>query len=89
VTPVVPVAILSLEFLVHAWDFAIATGRQVFVSRPVSEYVLGVAGKVITPEARNYAGFAEPAAVGSFAPDLDRLIAFTGSRPTVSHASAN
>lgn len=77
----VPVGILSLEFLVHAWDFAIATGRQVVVSEPVTEYVLGVAGKVITPEARNSAGFAAPAAIGSFAPVLDRLIAFTGRQP--------
>ncbi|BBX98284.1 hypothetical protein MLAC_35780 [Mycobacterium lacus] len=85
----VPVGILSLEFLVHAWDFAIATGRQVVVSEPVSEYVLGVAGRVITPAARNNTGFAEPTAVGSFAPVLDRLIAFTGRRPTAAHASAN
>lgn len=84
-----PVAILSLEFLVHAWDFAIATSRQVVVSEPVSDYVLDVAGKVITPSARNYAGFAEPVAIGSFAPVLDRLIAFTGRRPTAVHASAN
>ncbi len=79
----VPVSILSLEFLVHAWDFAIATGRRVVVSEAVSEYVLGVAGKVITPAARNYAGFAAPAAIGSFAPVLDRLIAFTGRRPGI------
>jgi uncharacterized protein (TIGR03086 family) len=84
----VPVRILSLEFLVHAWDFAIATGRHVVVSEPVSDYVLEVAGKVITPAARNYAGFAEPVAIGSFAPVLDRLIAFTGRRPTAVQASA-
>jgi uncharacterized protein (TIGR03086 family) len=78
----VPVGILSLELLVHAWDFAIATGRQVVVSEAVSDYVLEVAGKVITPATRNNAGFAQPAAVGSFAPVLDRLIAFTGRRPT-------
>jgi uncharacterized protein (TIGR03086 family) len=83
-----PVGILSLEFLVHAWDFAIATGRQVVVSEPVSDYVLEVAGKVITPAARNYAGFAEPVAIGSCAPVLDRLIACTGRRPTAIHASA-
>ncbi|SON58938.1 hypothetical protein MSIMFI_00419 [Mycobacterium simulans] len=89
VPAVMPVGILCLEFLVHAWDFAIATGRQVVVSEPVSEYVLGVAGKVITPAARSYAGFAEPVAVGSFAPVLDRLIAFTGRGPTGISAATN
>lgn len=84
----VPVGILCLEFLVHAWDFAIATGSQVIASEPVSEYVLAVAGKVITPATRNSAGFAAPAAVGSFAPVLDRLIAFTGRQPTAGHVSA-
>ena len=77
-----------LEFLVHAWDFARASGREVVVSEPLSEYVLGVAGKVITPEARGYAGFADPVATGPDAGILDRLIAFTGRQPAV-HASAN
>jgi uncharacterized protein (TIGR03086 family) len=86
---VMPVGILSLEFLVRAWDFAIATGRRVVVSEPVSEYVLGVAGRVITPEARGYAGFADPVATGPDAGILDRLIAFTGRQPAVAHASAN
>jgi hypothetical protein len=58
----------------------------VVVSEPLSEYVLGVAGKVITPEARGYAGFADPVATGPM-PD-PRLIAFTGRQPAV-HASAN
>lgn len=57
-------------------------------SEPVSEYVLAVAGKVITPATRNSAGFAAPPAVGSFAPVLDRLIAFTGRQPTAGHVSA-
>nr|WP_232021979.1 TIGR03086 family metal-binding protein [Mycobacterium basiliense] len=88
VPAVVPVGILCLEFLVHAWDFAIATGRRVVASEELVEYVMGVAGKVITPATRNSAGFAQPAAVGSVAPILDRLIAFTGRRPTNS-ASAD
>ncbi len=58
------------------------------VSEPLSEYVLGVAGKAITPEARGYAGFADPVATGPDAGMLDRLIAFTGRQPAV-HASAS
>ena len=77
---VLPGGILSLEFLVNAWEFAIATGRHVVVSEPVSEYVLGVAGKVITAEARNYARCAEPTALDSFPFAL---------RSTDRHASAN
>ena len=75
--------------MVHAWDFAPASGREVVVvSEPLTEYVLGVAGKVVTPVARGYAGFADPVATGPDAGMLDRLIASTGRQPAV-HASAN
>jgi uncharacterized protein (TIGR03086 family) len=73
-----PVNILSIEFLVHAWDFARATGRDVVVSEPVTDYALQLAGKVITPEARGFAGFADSVETGPDATVLDRLIAFTG-----------
>ena len=46
------VGILSVEFLVHAWDFAMATDRHVVVSEPVCDYVQGLAGKIITPQLR-------------------------------------
>ena len=59
-----PVGVLSLEFLVHAWGFAMATSRQVVVSEPASEYVMGLAGKVIIPQARDNAGYADPAETG-------------------------
>lgn len=70
--------ILSIEFLVHAWDFAEATGQQVAVSDALAEHVLGVAGGIITPEGRISVGFADPVEVGPDARALDRLIAFTG-----------
>ncbi|KAA1251384.1 TIGR03086 family protein [Mycobacterium simiae] len=84
----VPLAILCLEFLVHAWDFAIATGRDVNVSQALAEYVLGMAAKVITPDSRHYGRFAQPVAIDAFAPVLDRLIAFTGRDPARAHVSA-
>jgi uncharacterized protein (TIGR03086 family) len=84
-----PVNVLSLEFLVHAWDFATATGRDVVVSEPVAEYVLELAGKVITPEARGFAGFADLVETAPDASVLDRLIAFTGRQPAVAQTSAN
>lgn len=73
--------VISLEFLVHAWDFATATGRKVRASEPVCEYVLQLAARVITPEARGFAGFDDPVDTGTDAAALDRLIAFTGRQP--------
>jgi uncharacterized protein (TIGR03086 family) len=84
-----PVNVLSLEFLVHAWDFARATGRDVVVSEPVSDYALQLAGEVITPEARGFAGFADSVETAADAAVLDRLIAFTGRQPAVVQTSAN
>ena len=70
--------ILSIEFLVHAWDFAQATGQRVVVSDEVAQHVLGVARQIITPEARGGGSFADAIEVGPDAGLLDRLIAFTG-----------
>jgi uncharacterized protein (TIGR03086 family) len=84
-----PVNILSLEFLVHAWDFARATGRDMVVSEPVADYALQLAGKVITPESRGFAGFADSVETAADAAVLDRLIAFTGRQPAVVQTSAN
>ena len=80
----VAVSILSIEFLVHAWDFAIATGQEVVVSEPLATYVLGLAAKVISPETRGGAGFADEVAVAETASSLERLAAFTGRRPLTS-----
>ena len=89
VAAAMPVNILSLEFLVHAWDFARATGRDVVVSEPLADYALQLAGMVITPEARGFAGFADSVEIPADAAVLDRLIAFTGRQPAVVQTSAN
>ncbi|MGH3532828.1 MAG: TIGR03086 family metal-binding protein [Mycobacterium sp.] len=73
--------ILSLEFLVHAWDYATATGRDVEVADSVTDYVLTLAKNIISPQARSTVGFADPVGVADNAPALDRLIAFTGRNP--------
>jgi uncharacterized protein (TIGR03086 family) len=70
--------ILSIEFLVHAWDFARATRQQVVVSDELAQHVLGVARQIVTPEARSGGSFADPVEAGPDAGLLDRLIAFTG-----------
>ena len=70
--------ILSVEFLVHAWDFASATGQKVTVSDDVATYVLGLAEKIVTPELRESAGFDPAISINADVPALDRLIAFSG-----------
>lgn len=74
-------AILSLEFLVHAWDYAVAVGREVDAPEPLSEYVLGLAHQVIRPEFRGGAGFDDPVDVPEDAGALEQLVAFTGRDP--------
>jgi uncharacterized protein (TIGR03086 family) len=74
--------ILSLEFLVHAWDYAKATGREVAAPDSLSDYVMGVATTVITPDGRSSVGFDDPIDVAADAGALDRLIAYTGRRPS-------
>ena len=77
--------ILSLEFLVHAWDYATAIGRPIRAPESLSQYVIGLAERVITPATRGRAGFDDPVEVPDDADPLDRLVALTGRRP----ASAN
>lgn len=71
-------SILSIELLVHGWDFAIASGRQLHVSTEVSQYVLHLAHEVISARRRQSGLFAEAVEVGPDADTLDRLIAFSG-----------
>ncbi|OBI86706.1 TIGR03086 family protein [Mycobacterium sp. 1245805.9] len=73
--------ILSLEFLVHAWDYARAVGHDVDAPEPLAEYVLGLAHQIIRPEQRSRAGFDEPVDVPADAGALEQLIAFTGRNP--------
>ncbi|MCT7661618.1 TIGR03086 family metal-binding protein [Mycobacterium deserti] len=74
----VMVGILSLEFLVHAWDYATALGREVTVPDSLSDYVLGLAKKIITPEGRVNVGFDDAIEVPDDAGALERLLAYTG-----------
>ena len=75
------VSILSVEFLVHGWDYATATTHPIDIAESLADYVLGLAHKVITPQGRATVGFDDPVAVPDDAPALDRLIAFTGRDP--------
>ncbi|WP_197498931.1 TIGR03086 family metal-binding protein [Mycobacterium sp. E3298] len=74
-------AVLSIEFLVHAWDYAVAVGHEINAPEPLSEYVLGLAREVIKPEFRGGAGFDDPVDVPEDAGALEQLVAFTGRNP--------
>jgi uncharacterized protein (TIGR03086 family) len=74
--------ILSLEFLVHAWDYATAVGRTVNVPDSLTDYVMELAQRVITPEGRTRAGFDDPIDLPADARSLDRLVAYTGRNPS-------
>jgi uncharacterized protein (TIGR03086 family) len=71
-------SILSVELLVHAWDFAVATGQRVNASDELIHYVLDLAHKVISPQGRRSGLFADAVEVDSDVDILDRLIAFSG-----------
>jgi uncharacterized protein (TIGR03086 family) len=71
--------VLSIEFLVHAWDYARATGQKVHPPDALSDYVLGLAGNIITRRTDDF--FNEPIPISEDAGVLDRLIAFTGRDP--------
>jgi uncharacterized protein (TIGR03086 family) len=73
--------ILSIEFLVHAWDYAVATGHPVDVADSMAYYVLGLAEEIITPQARSTAGFADPVEAPAESSALERLVGFTGRHP--------
>jgi uncharacterized protein (TIGR03086 family) len=73
--------ILSLELVVHGWDFAVALRLPFRVSDAHAAYVLGLAQQTLTPESRITAGFDPPVPVPADAGSLDQLIAFTGRDP--------
>ncbi len=75
--------ILSLEFLLHAWDLAQASGQELHVSDGLASYVLGLAEQVI-PGGRPGGAFADEVEAAAGASPLERLVAFSGRRPLVS-----
>jgi uncharacterized protein (TIGR03086 family) len=73
--------VLSVEFLVHAWDYSKSMGHEIDAADSLVEYVLGLARELIRPEERSRAGFDDPVEVPDEASALDQLIAFTGRNP--------
>lgn len=73
------VNILSLEFLLHAWDFAQGSGQKLTVSDELASYVLGLAEQIV-PGARG-AAFADELEASADATAMERLVAYSGRRP--------
>ena len=71
-------SILTMEFLVHAWDFARATGRTVPDDEALGDYALDLARGLIAPAMRDGDNFAAEVAVGPDVDAISRLAAFTG-----------
>lgn len=73
--------IFSLEFLLHGWDFAQASGQQVAVSDEVVDYVQSVAEKLV-PGGREGGAFADEQTPAADARPLERLAAYSGRTST-------
>ena len=75
--------IFSIEFLLHAWDFAQATGQQVSVSDEVVSWV-ATAAKPIIEGGRERGSFGPERAAPDDATPLDAFAAFAGRTPIAS-----
>jgi uncharacterized protein (TIGR03086 family) len=76
-------SVITLEFIVHGWDFAESVDIALAVPEDLASDILAVAQRTITATSRRLAGFDEPVAVGDDANAFDRLLAFTGRNPAL------
>jgi uncharacterized protein (TIGR03086 family) len=74
--------VLSVELVVHGWDFAQALHQPLPIAAAHADFVLDLARHIITPSSRKTAGFDDPVTVTTDAVALDRLVAYTGRVPT-------
>ncbi|MGW1680587.1 TIGR03086 family metal-binding protein [Saccharopolyspora sp. NPDC002376] len=70
-----------IEFAVHAWDLAKATGQDVELDEALLDYARGEAAKT-ADQGRAMGVFAAEVTVPESASTLDRLLALTGRNPT-------
>lgn len=73
--------VLSIELVVHGWDFAQALCQPLGIASAHAEFVLDLARRIITPSSRTTAGFDDPVRTATDAAALDRLVAYTGRTP--------
>ena len=74
-----PVGMLLMEYIVHAWDLAIATGQPLRFTGEEADGALQVGLGMLKPEYRGPGkAFGYEAPVSETADTLDRLVAFLG-----------
>ncbi|MBD8870761.1 TIGR03086 family metal-binding protein [Nocardioides donggukensis] len=73
-------SILSIELLLHGWDFAQASGQKIEASEELVGYVRGLAEQII-PGSRSRGAFGDEVEPWSGASSLDSLAAYSGRTP--------
>ena len=74
----VPAGILSLEFFIHAWDFARATDQPFAAPEPLTAFVTSLAEQIIQPAGRGEGKPFAPPLAPSHDDAVTTLMAFTG-----------
>jgi len=74
----VAAGILTTELLVHAWDFAQATGRTLPADDALCDYVLERSRGFVNPDMRDGDFFADEVPTSADADAVSRLVAFLG-----------
>jgi uncharacterized protein (TIGR03086 family) len=77
-----PAGFLTMEFLVHGWDLATATGRSVKFNPAAADLALATGRQMLQPEYRGPGkSFGYEVEVSDDAGPVDRLVAFMGRDP--------
>lgn len=78
-----PVGFVMMEFLVHGWDLATATGRPTSFSPAAADLALETGRAMLKPEYRGPGkSFGYEVEVPDTAGSVDRLVAFLGRDPS-------
>ena len=77
-----PVGLIIMEFLVHGWDLATATGCSVRFQPAAADLALATGRQMLQPEYRGPGkSFGHEVAVSDAAGPVERLVAFSGRDP--------
>lgn len=74
--------ITLMEYIVHGWDLATATGQPTDYPDPATEAALAAAHQFVLPEYRGPGFFGDIVPTPDDAPVLDQLVGFLGRDPS-------